>query len=600
MPPSRLPVRRADARLRPHSRHPVAALTASDHDIIDRLYLVAVEPERFGDLVETWDRRIRAAATDGDPAVGLLGRPAFAGHVERAEVILDRLAAAERFGADPLRDLIETERTAAFVIDPAGRVRIANRAARTALGLAAGVALDGLPFLAEDRSAFAEALVRVRAGEAGPGMIRLRLAASGRLVLAQMRRSNPAATDGDVVVVTTELVWPPDLSRLLRATFDLTRAETDVIEGLVRGSTVQEIATATGRSEATLRTHVRAILGKTGARSQTELVRIVLGLMDIAETAEAGSAPAAAGAPGAGSGGATTTRSAFRNRDGRVLEWYRFGAEAGRTVVYLPGDLAMGRFTPAMEADLVAAGLGILVPVRAGYGRSTAIPSGKSVLDAAWRDVLETLDHLRIDGPVVVMTSSSDVRIAVELACRRPDRVRAVIGIGAVVPAIEARHYARMSLWHRFICGNARFAPGVLPYLVRAGFFLAMRVGVEGFVRALFADVPGDLAVIRRPEVMAALVAGSELSLAPDRNAATAMARSIIEFQHDWSDLIDRCPAPITLFNGEADPECPIETLMEYRDRFPKLAMRTYPGEGRLVYFSQWPDLLDLIRRSVD
>lgn len=584
--------RRGDARLRSHSRQPVAALSESDHDIIDRLYLVAVEPERFGDLVEIWDRRIRAAA-DGDPAVGLLGRPAFAGHVERAEVILDRLAAAERLGADLLQNLVETERTAAFVIDPAGRVRIANKAARTALGLVAGMALDRLPFLAEDRTAFAEALVLARAGQAAPGMIRLRLVASSRLVLAQMRPSDPGAPDGDVAVVTTELVWPAELAGLLRATFELTRAETDVIEALVRGATVQEIAAATGRSEATLRTHVRAILGKTGARSQTELVRIVLGLMDIAETAEAGAAPVAPSP-------AATARASFRNRDGRLLEWYRFGAEAGRTVVYLPGDLAMGRFTPTMEADLAAAGLGILVPVRAGYGRSTAIPSGKSVLDAAWRDVLETLDQLRIDAPVVVMTSSSDVRIAVELACRRPDRVRAVIGIGAVLPAIEARHYARMSLWHRFICGNARFAPSVLPYLVRAGFFLAMRVGVEGFVRALFADVPGDLALIRRPEVMAALVAGSELSLAPDRNAATAMARSIIEFQHDWSDLIDRCPAPITLFNGEADPECPIDTLMEYRDRFPKLAMRTYPGEGRLVYFSRWPDLLDLIRRSVD
>lgn len=45
---------------------------------------------------------------------------------------------------------------------------------------------------------------------------------------------------------------------------------------------MKDIAEARGRSAETVRTQLRSILAKTETHSQSELVRVVLGLMDVA------------------------------------------------------------------------------------------------------------------------------------------------------------------------------------------------------------------------------------------------------------------------------------------------------------------------------
>lgn len=58
--------------------------------------------------------------------------------------------------------------------------------------------------------------------------------------------------------------------------FGLTPAETRVVEGIVAGLTLAEVAHAAGISRETVRTQVKAVYAKTGARSQAELVRLAL------------------------------------------------------------------------------------------------------------------------------------------------------------------------------------------------------------------------------------------------------------------------------------------------------------------------------------
>lgn len=52
-----------------------------------------------------------------------------------------------------------------------------------------------------------------------------------------------------------------------------TSVEREILRALVDGQTIRQIARATGRSEATLRWHVRNILEKTGLKSMTDLAR---------------------------------------------------------------------------------------------------------------------------------------------------------------------------------------------------------------------------------------------------------------------------------------------------------------------------------------
>lgn len=78
------------------------------------------------------------------------------------------------------------------------------------------------------------------------------------------------------------LLHDPDLpcathrEQLMRELYRLTPAEARVATALIEGRTVDEASAALGLSRHTVRTHVKHVLAKTSARSQTDLVRRVL------------------------------------------------------------------------------------------------------------------------------------------------------------------------------------------------------------------------------------------------------------------------------------------------------------------------------------
>jgi len=62
---------------------------------------------------------------------------------------------------------------------------------------------------------------------------------------------------------------------LIQSLFDLTPAEARVARSLVAGETVEEIASASGVSNNTVRSQVRGVLEKTGCRRQAEVVALL-------------------------------------------------------------------------------------------------------------------------------------------------------------------------------------------------------------------------------------------------------------------------------------------------------------------------------------
>ncbi len=78
------------------------------------------------------------------------------------------------------------------------------------------------------------------------------------------------------------LIWDPEKTPPLRCDrirhlYKLTAAEARVTEGLVRGLAVIELAREMRVQTNTIRTHLKRIYDKTGARRQSELVRLFAG-----------------------------------------------------------------------------------------------------------------------------------------------------------------------------------------------------------------------------------------------------------------------------------------------------------------------------------
>jgi pimeloyl-ACP methyl ester carboxylesterase/DNA-binding CsgD family transcriptional regulator len=580
--------------------HTAARLVAREDkaEIVDRLYDVALDPIRLEDLVDVWEGRVGPMRVGPVETATRLEDPEIDAHTARARVFLDRLDASWDAG-DTRSVLDDIPRSAAFLSDGA-RLTECNRAAMTAFGVETGERLEGLPFHPDDIETLA-GVIRKVIGRHGEKVmtLRIRSALTGGPVImrvSQVEADRQGATARPVaLVLSTELVWPEGFEETVQEAFGLTPAEVEIVRAITLGLPLKDIADARGRSLETVRTQVRSILAKTETHGQSELVRVVLGLMDVALI------PAGARAPdGDGAGGVLAPRP-FRHLttpQGRNLDWIEFGDPKGAPVLFMHMDYGFIRWPAAAERLAEARGWRVVVPVRAGYGGTDPHPKGAVRLEAAAQDYMAVLDHLGLSG-VHVISMGADFRFALRLAELRPGLVAGVIGCASQLPLRTAAQYDRMDKWQRFILANARYAPRVLPFLVQAGFSLARRVGKEAFFSQVNGGSAADMVAFARPDVRAAILAGSEVCLGAGTSAHEAFTAECIDSERDWSALVRQAKVPVVLFQADQDPQTPVQTIRELALDFPALDITFLPGTGQLLFFAEWRKVLDRLGEMI-
>lgn len=560
-------------------------------EIIDRLYDVALDPIRLEDLLEVWESH--AAPLRGGGGVAPTDSVIEA-HLDRASVFLDRFEAtraeADRDNGGPRTVLDDIPRSAAFVSDGVTLVAC-NRSASVAFAVAEGAALAALPFDAADVEVLAREIRQVASGRGVKiATLRIRSVATESPVILRISRVAPDAGRVLALVVSTELVWPEGFDLTVQEAFGLTPAEVEIVRGVSLGWPVREIARRRGRSAETVRTQMRSILAKTETHSQSELVRVVLGLMDVSLVRASG----ADRGPARAVGTAEVVVQAMTARGGRRLEWIEFGAPHGQPCLYMHLDYGLIRWPASAEREAAERGLRVIVPIRAGYGGTSPPAPRVDHLSGIVADYAAVLDHLGVARAVVVALGA-DLRFAAGLAVDRPDLVAAIIGCAAQLPLLSPAQYERMDKWQRFILANARYAPKVLPFLVKAGFSLARRLGKEKFLAQVNGGSPADMATFSDPEVRAAILAGSEVCLSEQYSAHEAFAAECIGSERDWSRVLHACPVPIRLYQGDQDPQSPEQTIRELAPMYPTLEVIFLPDNGQLLFFREWRRVLDAI-----
>ena len=561
-------------------------------EIVDRLYDVAVDPIRLEDLMVVWEVAQGPTRTGLVESAVELEDEEIEAHLRRATVFLERFEATR--GEAVYRSVLEDiPRSAAFLSDGGAGIAAFNRPAAVAFGLKDGAHLSDLPFDAEDISLLRGVIYKVASGQAERVVtLRIRSSITGSPVIV---RIGPITSDNAkplALVMSTELVWPEGFEVTVQEAFGLTAAEVEIVQGMTLGLPIKDIADSRGRSAETVRTQVRSILAKTETHSQSELIRVVLGLMDVAfmPAEGAGPVPNRMGALEQLSFQQTT------GADGRRLEWIEFGSPSGAPCVFMHLDYGFIRWPATAERAARTRGIRVIVPVRAGYGRTELLPRGADHLQGVTQDYLTVLDRLGITRTAVI-PMGADLRFALNLSLKRPGLVTGILGCATQLPLRTAAQYDRMDKWQRFILANARYAPKVLPFLVQAGFSLARRLGKEKFFAQVNGGSKADMEAFAIPEVREAVLAGSEVSLGAKILAHEAFTRECIGSEKDWSDLVRAVTVPVQLLQGDQDPQTPVQTIKELMLDYPHLEISFVPNTGQLLFFAQWPMVLDILQK---
>lgn len=555
---------------------------AAKTELIDHIYDVALDPLRYEQLLDAWEKKM---APLRGPSHNHAIAPELLAHASRAIEFLDRLKSPVH---ETFTSRLATEITAAFCVGPGGRILEYNPAAKDLYGIEIGSNINILLLGNLEKDKFAAAILAATGTDKKASLLRFGTSQGARAIVFHIAPIASATGESMALVRTSELGWPDGLDPLLKEAFKLTTAESAIVRALVEGKSCKKISVDRNRSIDTVRAQLKSILAKTETRSQTELIRIILSLMEVIASAapkERQQTPSLH----------KLDPIAFQTMtqpDGRRYDWIEFGALSGRPIIFLPIDYGLTRWPLAAEREATRRNIRVIVPVRAGYGHSSPLPAKVDYAGETGADIGRLLDHLGLTH-VAMLTLGADFRYALRLANARPGLVSGILACAGTLPTLTPNQYERMGKWHKFILANARYAPLILPFLVKAGFLLARRIGKVQFFNSVNADSPSDLKTYADPQVREAMLLGSEIALSDWHIAHEAFARECIDSETDWSHVVRQCKVPVRMLQGDQDPQSPRKTIEELIPEYPNLNISIIKDCGQLLFFKEWRMALD-------
>jgi len=403
---------------------PVAPEPDEENRVIERLYEVAVDPSRYEALLDHWEAMIapqRAGAGRGQ--IPMSGLTLLTGHVERADQVLDRVLSMDQ-PQGPQAVLDQIGRSAAFAVDRSLGIIAANDSATSLLGVLKGAKLSNLQLGDGDVDQLSHHIGRLlNANDDEPAVLRGRTANSERLIVFHLR-----AVRGDG---------------------EFTPAESDVVRALTEGRTLQQIAQERGRSIDTIRAQLKSVMAKTETRSQTELVRLTLSTMEIAQFTEAASDAAEDVSQGYEQLEPRTFHTVSLS-DGRRMDYLILGDPAGAPLVYSPLDYGLIRWPASAEAEAKKRGIKVIVPVRAGYGKSTPLPKRVPYVPQLCDDLAAMMDDAGVSSaPFIAL--GGDTHIITHFNSLHPERISALIACAGVLPLTQSEQYDFCRSWLRLV-----------------------------------------------------------------------------------------------------------------------------------------------------
>ncbi len=565
--------------------------------IIDHLYDIALDPSALDDFIEKWNDSGFDVSTVRQTIQQIEAfDKSFARHLIRADTFLDR-----KGGTAPsltTRALAPFNNSPAMVIDCRLNVAALNTGASEVLCVTQGSHMRDMPFADEQIDLLVQSLQdHLYSPGAGTRLLKLTGLGNGQPILFHMRRLSQTDAEGQplLLLISTQYFWKRELDETLIEVFQLTQAELGVVRALVEGLDARAVAADRGTSEATVRTQIKSILSKMGARSQSEAIRLVMSLRDVTVTTQ-GPDVSLPLAPALGRDWlqreAEKPLKTIYLADGRRMDYHDQGPPEGAPILFSHFGLGQLRWTPQMLRLAFGHQLRVICPVRAGYGVSTNIDRNADILSSTRHDTLALLNMLGIER-LPYVPQGSDLIFAVDLAAECPDRISEIIGI-CTRPYLQGdQHYAQMGKWQRFFLSTGKHSPHLLDFTTRAAFSLGRKIGAQAMFATMNKRSAADFRLSQDQTTFPIMAqAAEELLYGENTDASQAYVMEVLVSEADWSDRLHAAKAvPICSLNGAQDPSLDMSVIAAYREQYPWMSFEVFEDAGQMLIF-QKPDLI--------
>lgn len=539
--------------------------------------------------IAIWDDKLTAAAKrvlgaspDGDQWVPLFDYEVYSLVTQAEDGVIGLLKLEQR------RRAILEMASPAFVLDHRGVVLIANDPARELLGLTnEGSFPSGIidPAFSKTYRKLIDACGDA-ASESRSAILRMGGSEGGQILFEA--RLRPDGVDAIIVFRKIGIGLTAAGGEFLAEAFDLTDSEVGIIRLLMEGLHAKEISVRRNTAEGTVRTQLKSIFLKTGTSGQTELMRIVSGIsmLQVSKASAEGRKSFHPRQNAAGEG------KLLRVTDGHYVQINESGADNGKPFLSLHGLFLGYAYPQVAEKLLVKNGLKRIGLMRPGFGRSTPVESGATLGEIVDR-FKDVMDELGISKCPVVAHGFGGAH-AFAFANRHPERVSALILVGAFLPAANVASVIRLSGFQRALMFAAQHSPAMFSFFSRTAERVLEREGIIEFLRRYLGSSKADIEALERHETESSF--RMRLNLAQAQQIETYRQECLMQIS-DMSAFAKHPGMPVIVLHGAQDPVFPIDLVRKAAAVLKVDVFRELPDCGQMILYAQPETAIEAIAR---
>lgn len=559
--------------------------------IVSSIYEAVLHPEKYDLFMTDWANHVERAIERLDGLRITSGSspqyysdPVIEGHFRRAFEMLERIG---RDSVPPI-DLLsrpDIPPLATF----SGNEGIVSHSDEATRLFDAPVSIETVATGLDPASArrFNEMVTRLRRAPSAGSFSLLTLAEPNPLLPGNLLAAATRRDDSKRVVLEVRplaMKWDDAVGDLLDETFNLTSSEMALVRDLVTDGDLAAIASRTGRSRNTLRVHLRSVFHKTRTSSQTELLRLVAALvLFVSRLPVMTRLDARAG---------VVETEEVEVGDGRRVPVQYSGPTNGRPFLFLHGMLDGLAALPYLDECLTAHNIRLIAPVRNNFGQAGPDGRVREAPDILARDMQSLIARMQLDR-VVLLGHMAGAFYAFAVAARLGDRIAGIVNVSGGVPIRSVRQFAVMTPRQRTVAYTARFAPALLPAILRAGIAQIDSKDALQFLKALYLPGTPDRALVEdNPAMARSILDGYRFSVAQGEQAFRIDSWHVTR---DWSDIVLRSRCPVLLLHGIYDPVVAFDSVTDFADGSNRMEVAPLDG-GQLILYGATRAIFDRIR----
>lgn len=551
-----------------------------DLDIIASTYRSILDDSAFDEMVAGWERKLATSSSARSSAK--VSKRLF-GQLVSFRDTLDTLGVPKT--SDPLAAAVAEVPGPAVVITPNGRVATINIAGERAFGARQGAQIAPALIAPHSKGDY-DALLRSANGQhnAAHAILTILPAAAdyGETLLAEayLVRSS-AQTKAHVAIRSLEIAWTARTADRLQQAFGLTPAECHVAQLFFQFRALDVVAAKRGVSLLTVRTQIKTIMGKMGAPSNIELMRLLAMITSREQIGLTGEAPVWHDP--------LNREAVITTADGRRIAWTWMGDRNGKPVVMSRGMVMTYLLPPEAEARLKAAGICLYLLSRPGYGNSS-VDTSLGVMEDNLVALREFLDRV-VGRPCLGVGQADGVLPLVQEAAATPGRFHGLVALGYAA-GFDIGGIQRLAKIQRVMLQLAGSAPWVAELIAKSGHRMLQQHGMDWYLERAFRSGPINQGTLRNPEWTAFIRNACEHAL---KQGHVAFVRELQLSHHPIDPALRALSAPLHYMAPADDPGVDVEACERLRSLNPSITVEYVADSAELILYQRCERVLEKI-----